>query len=108
MNENQNHVPYAHLIIDDTRYETKLTQKYKSRKMYEPENTSQIKAFIPGIIKTIFVKQGQTVKESQPLFIVEAMKMENTVSASKAGVVKGIFVEINQMVAKNQLLLELE
>jgi biotin carboxyl carrier protein len=108
MNENQNHVPYAQLVIDDTRYETRLTSKYKKRKYYEPEDFNQVRAFIPGIIKSIYVRQGQKVTENEPLFILEAMKMENTVSAPKDGVVKGIFVELNQMVAKNQLLLELE
>ncbi len=108
MNDKSNHVPYTQLIVDDTRYETTLTQKYKNRKQYAPENKSQIRAYIPGVIKTIFVKQGQTVQENDPLFILEAMKMENTVTASKNGKVKGIMVELNQMVTKSQLLLELE
>lgn len=108
MNEKQNHVPYAQLIVDDTRYETRLTLKYKSRKAYEPENINQVRAFIPGIIKEIFVRQGQKIKENDPLFILEAMKMENMVKAPITGKVKGVFVENNQMVTKNQLLLEIE
>jgi len=108
MDNSQNHAPYAQLIVDETRYETKLTAKYKNRKRFEPKNEGQVRAFIPGIIKKIFVRQDQKVSENQPLFILEAMKMENTVHAPKKGVVKGIFVEIDQMVTKNQLLLELE
>jgi biotin carboxyl carrier protein len=107
MDEKNNHLPYAHLIVDETRYETRLTQKYKKRKNYEPVDINQVRAFIPGVIKSIIVRQDQQVRENDPLFILEAMKMENNVRAPKDGVVKGIFVELNQMVANNQLLLEL-
>lgn len=101
-------MPYAQLIVDETRYETRLTQKYKNRKNFEPENTNLVRAFIPGVIRKIFVSQDQKVGMNEPLFILEAMKMENTVYSPKKGVVKGIFVELEQMVAKNQLLLEME
>lgn len=108
MDNNQNHAPYAQLIVDETRYETRLTTKYKNRKKFEPEDENKVRAFIPGVIRTILVQPDQKVSENQPLFILEAMKMENTVHSPKKGVVKGIFVELDQMVTKNQLLLEIE
>lgn len=39
-----------------------------------------------------FVEVGQTVKEGQPLCIIEAMKLLNEIEADKAGVIKEILV----------------
>ena len=107
MSDNNNHKPTS-LNVDCTIYETGLTEKYKKRKRYEPENLNKIKAFIPGVIKSVDVKVGQTIQEGDEILVLEAMKMENQVLSPKAGVVKAIFVEPEQMVMKGQLLVELE
>ena len=58
-----------------------------------------IKSPMPGNILKINVSQGQQVKEGDVLLILEAMKMENEVVATKAGsvaqvdVAKGAVVE---------------
>jgi biotin carboxyl carrier protein len=46
---------------------------------------SQVKAQMPGKLLKYFVREGEEVEEGQPLFILEAMKMENEYRASKAG-----------------------
>jgi pyruvate carboxylase len=33
------------------------------------------------MLSNVFVKEGQAVKKNQPLFVIEAMKMETTVTA---------------------------
>ena len=53
---------------------------------------------MPGTILRILVNVGDTVAENQPLMILEAMKMENEIVASKAGVVSGIHVANGQVV----------
>jgi acetyl-CoA/propionyl-CoA carboxylase, biotin carboxylase, biotin carboxyl carrier protein len=35
----------------------------------------------------VLVKQGDTIEHGQPLCIIEAMKMENEITAHKAGVI---------------------
>ena len=40
-----------------------------------------------------FVEVGQTVKEGEPLCIIEAMKLPNEIEADKSGVIKEILVE---------------
>ena len=40
------------------------------------DNPLQIGASIPGKVVNILVKEGEIVKENQPLIIIEAMKME--------------------------------
>ena len=38
------------LIIDDTKYETKVLPKFRDRKGYEMPNPKLVKAFIPGTV----------------------------------------------------------
>lgn len=96
------------LNIDSTIYETNLTNKFINRKMYAPVNPKLIKAFIPGVIKDIFIKKGQKVKEGDKLFILEAMKMQNSVYSPMDGKIKDISISSEQRVAKNELLIEFE
>lgn len=51
---------------------------------------------------TPFVEVGQTVKEGDPLCIIEAMKLLNEIEADKAGVVKEILVENGEPVEYGQ------
>ena len=69
------------------------------------DNHLQIGASIPGKVVNILVKEGEIVKENQPLIIIEAMKME-TVMVSKAdGVIDDIKVKQGEMVGDKQLLI---
>lgn len=96
------------LIIDDTVYETKLTRKFRLRKKYEAPNPKHLNAFIPGIIRDIYVKPGQLINEGDKILILEAMKMKNTVTSEINGKIKEIKVTTGKMVTKNQLLIEFE
>jgi len=49
-----------------------------------------------------FVEVGQTVKEGEPLCIIEAMKLLNEIEADKAGVIKEILVENGEPVEYGQ------
>lgn len=53
---------------------------------------------MPDNILKILVEVGQTVKENQPIMILEAMKMENEIVAEKAGIIKAIYVDQGMMV----------
>lgn len=96
------------IIIDDTIYDTEFTRKYEKRKAFTPKNQKQLKAFIPGLIKEIFVKKGQPVKKGDKLLILEAMKMYNEVTAQVDGKVKSVRVEPGDKVIKDQLLIDLD
>jgi len=54
------------------------------------------------------VKDGEKVQKDQPLLILEAMKMENTIFAPFTGVVKKVFIKEGDRTPKGQLLLEFE
>jgi biotin carboxyl carrier protein len=51
-----------------------------------------VKSPLPGVILSIDCKVGDTVKKGQKLLVLEAMKMENTISSDRNGVVTEIKV----------------
>ena len=61
-----------------------------------------------GSIISIAVKPGDAVKKGQALLVYEAMKMENTVTSEREGVIKRVFVQAGQVVATNAVLVEFE
>ncbi len=89
-------------------YKTTLTKKFKNRENYEEPNINLLKAFIPGTIVDIKVKHGQRVSEGEPLLLLEAMKMRNIIAAPKDGRIKKVWVKLNDLVSKNQLLIEMQ
>ena len=67
-----------------------------------------IKAPMPGLILEISVKIGQEVKENDPLLILEAMKMENSITSPRDGIIKSILAKEGDAVEKNYILIEFE
>lgn len=57
---------------------------------------------------TPFADVGQTVKEGEPLCIIEAMKLLNEIEADKSGVIKQILVENGEPVEYGQPLFVIE
>lgn len=73
----------------------------------EMGNPKQIGAPLQGLLSKIYVKKGQVVKKNQPLFVIEAMKMETTISAHEAGEIKLITLKEASMVNAEDLVLTL-
>ena len=63
---------------------------------------------MPGTVLEVRVAVGDRVKVGTPLVIVEAMKMEHTVTASIDGVVTELPVRVGQRVALAELLVVIE
>ena len=74
----------------------------------DAEDPNQVGAPLQGSLYKVLVKKGQKVKENDPLFIIEAMKMETTVTAIKAGKVKSVTLTSGIMVMQDDLVLTLE
>ncbi len=74
----------------------------------DPANPKQIGAPLQGLLSNVLVKKGQEVKKNQPLFIIEAMKMETTVTATEEGVVDKIQLESGALVNSDDLVLALK
>lgn len=62
---------------------------------------------IPGLITRIFHQVGDEVIEGEPLFLIEAMKMENEIKAPLAGIIKKISVQQGQTVDKGTNIIEI-
>ncbi len=63
---------------------------------------------MPGKIIAVNAKPGDSVKAGEPLIVMEAMKMEMSLDAPRAGVVARVEVQVGALVAGGDLLLELE
>ena len=61
---------------------------------------------MPGLIKAIAVKVGQEVKAGEQLCIVEAMKMENVLSAERDATVKAILCKEGDSLAVDAVIME--
>ncbi|RYG49412.1 MAG: biotin/lipoyl-binding protein [Chitinophagaceae bacterium] len=73
----------------------------------EKGNDKQVGAPLQGRLSKILVKEGQKVKQNEPLFIIEAMKMETTVTATAAGTIKALTLAEGSMVNTDDLVLSL-
>ncbi len=71
------------------------------------EKEGDIGAPLQGSLSKILVEAGDKVKQNAPLFIIEAMKMESTITAPKAGVVKKVHLSEKTMVAQDDLIIEM-
>ena len=63
---------------------------------------------LPGVIKEIYVKEGQAVKASDVVCILEAMKMGNEIHAGKDGTVKSINVSSEESVLEGTTIMVIE
>ena len=78
------------------------------QKNLAPGGAGSINAPMPGTILQILVAEGDAVSSGQPLMVLEAMKMENNITATAAGTVKAIAVSPGQSVETGQHLLTVD
>jgi acetyl/propionyl-CoA carboxylase alpha subunit len=69
---------------------------------------SALTAPMPGTVLRVLAKEGETVKQRQPLVVLEAMKMETPVVSPYEAVVRAVHVSEGDRVAGGALLVELE
>ncbi len=67
-----------------------------------------VKAPMPGTILSIAVTAGTTVKKSQVLCVLEAMKMENEIVSPRDGVIAGVHTGKGNSVQAGEPLVSLE
>jgi 3-methylcrotonyl-CoA carboxylase alpha subunit/geranyl-CoA carboxylase alpha subunit len=68
----------------------------------------ELRAPFNGKLIAVKVAAGDKVAQGDVLVIVESMKLEHSLAASRAGVVAGVAVEAGQQVAPGQVLVTLE
>lgn len=70
-----------------------------------PGAGAPVKAPLPGVVTKILVKEGQDVKKGETVLVLEAMKMENNITAEADGTVTGICVSAGDSVMEGTTLI---
>mgnify|MGYP003624162050 CR=1 FL=1 len=115
------------LEVNGTSYSVKMKEEIKTSKTptlvrkptkaaavepikVNPSSSSKTKisAPIPGVILSLNVKVGDTIKENHLVLVLEAMKMENSIVSEKPGVVTAVNVKVGQQVLQGEVMVELE
>ncbi|MCF4102456.1 pyruvate carboxylase [Gillisia sp. M10.2A] len=85
--------------VQDTSIKVERVVHQKADK----DNSKEIGAPLQGSLASVLVKQGQKVKKNQPLFIIEAMKMETTITSNEEGVIDKVILPQGRMVFADDL-----
>lgn len=107
--ENKEPVKYESFeVYEGAKFKTLLTRKHLARTPYVAADPRIVISFIPGTIRKVFVKEGQSIRKGDKLCSLEAMKMLNEIRSDMDGKVKTIHVKPGVNVCNKQLLIELE
>ena len=63
---------------------------------------------LPGVIISVEVKEGQAVTKGQELYVLEAMKMKNSIKTDRDGKIASIHVNAGDQVRHNQPIMTYE
>ena len=89
----------------DVKDKSFISDKVAHRKA---ETDFEIGSPLQGKLSKVAVMEGDKVEKNDPLFIIEAMKMESTITAPMAGVIKKIYINGGEMIEQDDLVVELE
>ncbi|WP_320203872.1 pyruvate carboxylase [Agrobacterium rosae] len=78
------------------------------RRKAETGNAAHLGAPMPGVISTVAVSSGQTVKAGDMLLSIEAMKMETALHAEKDGTIAEVLVNAGDQIDAKDLLIFFE
>nr|XP_035149235.1 propionyl-CoA carboxylase alpha chain, mitochondrial isoform X6 [Callithrix jacchus]XP_054102271.1 propionyl-CoA carboxylase alpha chain, mitochondrial isoform X6 [Callithrix jacchus] len=81
--------------------------KFMLEKVAE-DTSSVLHSPMPGVVVAVSVKPGDMVTEGQEMCVIEAMKMQNSMTAGRAGAVKSVHCRAGDTVGEGDLLVELE
>ncbi|MDZ5448871.1 acetyl/propionyl/methylcrotonyl-CoA carboxylase subunit alpha [Labrys sp. ZIDIC5] len=95
------------LFVDGRSYAFVVHDPRKPRGV-ESDGAGRILSPMPGLVLSVNAVAGETVEKGQPLVVIEAMKMEHTVSAPRTGVVKVVDVAVGDQVVAGAELVVLE
>jgi propionyl-CoA carboxylase alpha chain len=70
------------------------------------DNSKALLCPMPGLVKTIAVREGQEVKAGEPLCMVEAMKMENVLLAERDATITKILAKSGDSLAVDAVIME--
>ena len=92
------------VVVKNTSVKVEKVENKKA----DISNAKEIGAPLQGLLSSVLVKKGEAVKRNQPLFIIEAMKMETSVTATADGVVDRIILTGGSLVNSEDLVVVLK
>ncbi len=81
--------------------------EHKENRKLDKSNENQIGAPLQGMLSKLLVKEGEQVKKNQPLFIIEAMKMETVITVPHDCKIQLIELKAGTLVSTGDLVMEL-
>lgn len=85
-----------------------IEKQSAKRSKAKVQANGEIRAPMPGQIVEVFVEQDQQVVSGQKLIVLEAMKMQLTLSSPAAGKVDKVLAQKGQQITAAQLLIHIE
>ena len=61
-----------------------------------------------GRLASVLVEAGDVVDKDTPVFVIEAMKIETTITAPYASTIRKVHLEAGELLAQGDLVIELE
>ena len=95
--------PQTVILRDNT-----LSREVHRNEKADPANSDHLGAPMPGLVVAVEVTAGQRVQRGDTVVVLEAMKMQTSVPAEKAGIVRRVAVSPDHVVDAGDLLLEIE
>jgi biotin carboxyl carrier protein len=104
------------VVVDGWRFELEVEDAVRAglrrratreRDAASASGPTEIRAIIPGRIAAVHVVSGEVVEAGQALLVVEAMKMQNELRASRGGTVDRVVVDAGQTIDNGDLLVVL-
>tara|TARA_B100000700_G_C14907498_1_gene790508 strand:- start:367 stop:789 length:423 start_codon:yes stop_codon:yes gene_type:complete len=91
-----------------SRKQTKKTAEEKKDSAVESTNDpGDLKALMPGKVTKVLVSSGQNVKVGEPVLLMESMKMEQTIVATKDGDISEILVSEGDTVEVGKIMIKI-
>ena len=91
----------------DGRTFTLRREEPRARRRAAERAAGSLAATMPGQVIAVAVTPGQQVQRGQTLMVLEAMKMEQRITAPEAGVVAAVHCRVGDVVERGQVLMEI-
>jgi len=98
--------PHVYLWLEDEQYDFMLDDP-RTHEFHATAAVGGLTTPLPGVVVSVAVTVGSRVRAGEVLMVIEAMKMEHTISAPHDGTVRAIHFVLGDRVPEGSELLEL-